>query len=94
MSHGQDLKDPSISPVHADVSKEFPPSYLSTGTGDLYRRRAARNRLRDQRVNVRLVPKANIRGSIVYKAASSVSLFRAPLIPEALWPAPQSDTSL
>ncbi len=32
----QDLKDPSISPVYADFSKGFPPSYISSGTRDLF----------------------------------------------------------
>ena len=32
----QDMRDPSISPLYADFRKGFPPSYLSTGTRDLF----------------------------------------------------------
>jgi acetyl esterase/lipase len=39
---GQDLKDPSISPLYADFKKGFPPSYISTGTRDLFLSHCAR----------------------------------------------------
>lgn len=39
---GQDLKDPSISPVYANFNKGFPPSYISSGTRDLFLSNAAR----------------------------------------------------
>ena len=39
---GQDPKDPSISPVYADFNKGFPPSYISTGTRDLFLSHCAR----------------------------------------------------
>ena len=39
---GQDLKDPSISPVYADFTRGFPPSYISTGTRDLFLSHCAR----------------------------------------------------
>ncbi len=38
----QDLKDPSISPLYADYKKGFPPSYISTGTRDLFLSHCAR----------------------------------------------------
>ncbi len=38
----QDLKDPSISPIYADFNKGFPPSYISSGTRDLFLSNAAR----------------------------------------------------
>lgn len=39
---GQDLKDPSVSPLYADFNKGFPPSYISTGTRDLFLSHCAR----------------------------------------------------
>ncbi len=39
---GQDLKDPSVSPIYADFNKGFPPSYISTGTRDLFLSNAVR----------------------------------------------------
>ena len=39
---GQNPKDPSISPVYADFRKGFPPSYISTGTRDLFLSHCAR----------------------------------------------------
>ena len=41
-ARGQDLKDPSISPVYADFTLGFPPSYISTGTRDLFLSNAVR----------------------------------------------------
>ena len=34
-AHGQDLRDPLLSPVYGDYSKPFPPSLLLTGTRDM-----------------------------------------------------------
>ena len=39
---GQDLEDPSISPLYADYDVGFPPSYISTGTRDLFLSHCAR----------------------------------------------------
>lgn len=39
---GQELKDPSISPLHADFMKGFPAFYVSTGTRDLFLSHCAR----------------------------------------------------
>jgi monoterpene epsilon-lactone hydrolase len=39
---GQDMKDPSISPVYADFQRGFPPSFISTGTRDLFLSHCAR----------------------------------------------------
>lgn len=39
---GTDLKNPSISPLYADYTKGFPPSYISTGTRDLFLSHCAR----------------------------------------------------
>ena len=38
----QDLKDPSVSPIYADFNKGFPPSYISSGTRDLFLSNAVR----------------------------------------------------
>ncbi len=39
---GQDLRDPSISPLYADFERGFPPSYISSGTRDLFLSHCAR----------------------------------------------------
>lgn len=54
---GQDLKDPSVSPVYADFNKGFPPSYISTGTRDLFLSNAARvnRKLLDAGIETQLV---------------------------------------
>lgn len=39
---GKDLRDPSVSPLYGDFSRGFPPSYISTGTRDLFLSHAAR----------------------------------------------------
>ena len=38
----QDMKDPSISPLYADFSLGFPPTYITTGTRDLFLSHCAR----------------------------------------------------
>lgn len=35
-ANGRDLKDPLLSPVYADYTKGFPPTFLLTGTRDLF----------------------------------------------------------
>ena len=38
----KDLQDPGVSPIYADFSKGFPPTYISSGTRDLFLSHAAR----------------------------------------------------
>lgn len=38
----KDLRDPSVSPIYADFSKGFPPSFISSGTRDLFLSHVAR----------------------------------------------------
>lgn len=38
----KDLRDPSVSPIYADFSKGFPPTYISSGTRDLFLSHASR----------------------------------------------------
>ena len=53
----QDLKDPSISPIYANFTKGFPPSYISTGTRDLFLSTCARlqRKLTDAGIENRLM---------------------------------------
>jgi monoterpene epsilon-lactone hydrolase len=53
----QNLRDPSISPIYADFTKGFPPSYISTGTRDLFLSHCARlqRKLTDAGVENRLM---------------------------------------
>lgn len=39
---GEDMKSPSISPLYADFRRGFPPSYISSGTRDLFLSHCAR----------------------------------------------------
>ena len=41
-ANGHDLSDPSISPLFADFTKGFPPTFLQTGTRDLFLSNAVR----------------------------------------------------
>lgn len=53
----QNLKDPSVSPIYADFTKGFPPSYISTGTRDLFLSHCARlqRKLTDAGIENRLM---------------------------------------
>lgn len=39
---GRDLTDPGVSPIYGDFSQGFPPTYISTGTRDLFLSHASR----------------------------------------------------
>ncbi len=54
---GLDLRDPSVSPLYADFRKGFPPTYISTGTRDMFLSNCARlqRKLIDAGIETQLV---------------------------------------
>lgn len=74
---GEDLRNPSVSPIYADFSKGFPPTYVSTGTRDLFLSHAAR-------LQRKLVDAGIVNSLFVYEGMWHVfQLVPGPELPEA-----------
>jgi monoterpene epsilon-lactone hydrolase len=73
---GLNLQDPNVSPIYADFSKGFPPTYISSGTRDHFLSHASRLQ--------RKLTNASVTNSLfVYEGMWHVFQVAPPVIPEA-----------